>query len=583
MRQSSLRVQLSIQMPARLELERADRWMQTYFDTTASGTGMVAGAEVPLSLQLTPAFALLGRVMAMYGILCDACNLPCTVPGQLERLVRRADRWDFSLLVPATNGLSPQVFEELVRLALQLIDVFMKTVPSLRAAEGLYKQLDLELLPRYRQNFSEGRANAFVAALAHKLGVPFSHLGMGIMQLGYGARAQTTHRSACRNDSAIGARACSDKFFTALLLRQTGLPAPLHELVSTEEQALKVANTFGWPVVIKPADRERGEGVTVSVDGPDALTKAFRTARNLSNRILVEKQVPGLCHRIFVAGGRLVFATGRQPKSVVGDGMKTIRELVDEANHKQVNIPPWRRKKIFPLDELAIACLSNAGLSPESIPRDGQRVVLRPIENTEWGGISEDATTRIHPENVRLALRAANVLGLSVAGVDLMTVDIARPWYENQAVIIEMNFKPYLSGDLKKDMLHPYIVGLVSEGGRIPIHAVIGTADLWAIARDMRGQLMKQGIRAHITGHALSESADGEQLHLTSPGLFMRCIALLRSPEVEALVVVVDSDEFLETGLPVDRLDSIHTAGEIGAGSGASLLKLLSQHLGVAT
>ncbi len=460
-----------------------------------------------------------------------------------------------------------------------MVEVFAGIVPSSEVAERLYRQLDIELLPRYRQHLPDGRANAFVAALAHKLNVPVSHLGMGTMQLGYGARAKLTHRSACSDDAAIGAKACSDKFITALFLRRAGLPIPSHELVANEEQALNAANGMGWPVVIKPADRERGEGVSVGIDSPSKLSAAFGRARKLSSRILVEKQVPGLCHRIFVAGGRLVFATGRQPKSVIGDGVKTVRELVDEANAQEARLPPWRRKKIFPLDELALECLSNGKLSTESVPAKDQRVVLRPFEATEWGGISEDATTRIHPENIQLAVRAANALRLSVAGVDLMTLDIARPWYENQAVINEVNFKPYLSGDLRKDMLHPYVHAMVSEDGRIPIHAVIGSTRLWETARALRGQLLTEGIHAHLTGHQLSESADGSVMHLASEGLFMRCIALLGAPEVEALVMVIDSDEFLDKGLPVDRIDRIHTSGDIEGNSGARLRQLLSCHL----
>ncbi len=579
MRQASSQVQLSVQFPADLDLQRVDRWLVTYFGAPLLHANAIAGADVSAAMQSTPAYAMLVRLLTTCEMLCKACHLPCTEPGQVERLTHRAGHWDVSLLVPATNGLAQRVFEDLVRLGLRLINIFNSTEPSIVAAESLYNQLDRSALPRYRQLFPDGRANAVVAALARKLAVPFAHLSLGIMQLGYGINAQLTHRSTCLGDSAIGSRACSDKFFTSVLLGQAGFPVPVHELVTTEEEALKAAKKIGWPVVVKPANRERGEGVTVGVDTPDSLAEAFRSARSLSTRVLVEKQIPGLCHRIFVAGGRLVFATGRLPKSVNGDGIKTVRQLVDEANAREKSVPPWLRKKNFPLDELALTCLANAGLGIDSVPEEGQLVPLRPFETSDWGGVVRDATHSIHPDNVALAVRAARTLGLSVAGVDLITVDISRPWYESQAVINEVNFKPYISGSLDKETLHPYIHALVPDGGRIPIHAVIGSADLWSAAREVHQQLLKEGVRAHVTGHDRSESPSGEVVHIVSHGLFRRCFALLRSSDVEALVIVVDSDEFLEQGLPFDRLDRVHTFGDMDTGSAARLLKLLSRHL----
>ncbi len=569
---------MSIRLPSTLALDRVDQWLETYFEANIPESATIAGADVPLPLQSTPAYQLLARVLAIYGVLCKGSHLPCTEFGQVERLAHRGDRWDFTLLVPATSHLPPVVFERLVRLSLRLIELFSSSVPSDEAVLKLYDQLE-EILPQFRRLFSDGRANALVAALAHKLSVPFAHLGAGIMQVGYGNRSQLTLRSACLTDSAIGARACNDKFVTSLLLKQAGLPVPQHELVYSEEEALKAAGVLGWPVVIKPADRERGEGVTVGINDPVALAGAFRLAKGLSSRVLVEQQLPGLCHRIFIAGGRLVFATGRQPKSVQGDGCKTVAELVTEANDKEKTVPPWRRKLKFPLDELAVTCLANAGLTPDAVPDEGQMAPLRPFETTEWGGIAKKETPNIHPDNVDLAVRAARALGLSVAGIDLMTVDISRPWHENRAVINEVNFKPYLSGDLKADTLNAYIFSLVPGGGRIPIHAVAGPADPWAVAHEVREQLLASGVRAHVTGHERSESPAGEVMHLTSQGLFMRCVTLLRLPEVEALVVVVDSDEFLDKGLPFDRLERLHTPGSTEGHIDPKLLQLLSRHL----
>lgn len=175
-------------------------------------------------------------------------------------------------------------------------------------------------------------------------------------------------------------------------------------------------------------------------------------------------------------------------------------------------------------------------------------------------------TPHIHPDNVRLAVDAAQTLGLRVAGVDLISTDITRPWHENGAILNEVNFKPSVGGDSDTEKFHPYMLSVVDGDGRIPVHAVVGVGDVWARARALRQDLKQAGVLAHVCGHSAVESPNGEPLHLVGSGLFARCRALLQNPCVEALIVVVDSDEFLKTGLPLDRFEEVHLEGKPTAG-----------------
>jgi cyanophycin synthetase len=579
MKQVSLAVNLSVKRLEKIDLSRLDRWLGDHFATEVPALDAVLDARLSPALSLSPVPGLLARVLAIYGLLCRASELPCLDAGRLLRLETKADQWQLALLLPAVNGLPPRVFTELAQHALRLANAFMRTAPSAEQAQRYYGDIDTKMLPIYRRLLPDGRANAFVAGLAHKLGVPFEHLGMGLMQLGHGARAQTTLRSACREDSAMGARFCSDKHSTALLLAQAGLPVPAHALVSSAEGALAVAQRLGWPVVVKPADRERGEGVSIDVADAASLAAAFEKARALSSRVLVEQQVRGLCHRIFIAGGRLVYALRRWPKSVKGDGVKTVQQLVEDANAAQLQTPPWLRKKPFLLDDLGLACLAKSGLGPHTVLPEGQVAPLRPIPTTEWGGEPDDVTQTIHADNVRLAVQAASAMGLSVVGVDLMTDDITRPWHETGAVINELNFTPYLGGNLANEKVHPYLHALVQADGRIPVHAVVGAGDLWAKGRVVRDALAAQGIRAHLCATDNAESPDGGAEHLACKGLFLRCTALLRRRDVDALIVLVDSPEFLNTGLPLDRFSAVHVVGDPMTSAALPLLDLLSRHV----
>jgi cyanophycin synthetase len=125
-----------------------------------------------------------------------------------------------------------------------------------------------------------------------------------------------------------------------------------------------------------------------------------------------------------------------------------------------------------------------------------------------------------------------------------------------------VNFKPFLAGNLDNDKVHPYMEALVDGDGRIPVYAVMGVGNLWANARALRQSLKQAGVLAHVCGHSGVESPSGEPLNLVTSGLFMRCRALLQNPDVQALIVVVDSDEFLKTGLPLDRFDEVHLVGK---------------------
>ena len=578
MRQVGLEVTLTVKRLPKIDLHRIDLWLTEYFDTKAPALTEVMDSQVAPEPGLLPMRALLARVIAIYRLLCQASDLPCVEPGRMVRLTPQGDHWQFALQVPAVNGLPPEVFGGLAQQAIRLAITFMRNAPSPEQALRCYDELDTQVLPPYRRLLPDGRANAFVAGLAHKLGVPFEHLGMGLMQLGHGARAQTTLRSACREDSALGARVCADKCSTALLLAQAGLPAPVHVLVSSAESALAAAQRLGWPVVVKPADRERGEGVSIDVTDAASLTAAYAKAQALSQRVLVEQQVPGQCHRIFVAGGRMVYALRRWPKSVKGDGHKTVQQLVDDANADQLKKPPWCRLKPFLLDDLAMSCLAKSGLALHSVLGIGQLAPLRPIQTTEWGGEADEVMHTIHPDNIQLAVQAANTVGLSVVGVDLMTDDITRPWHETGAVINELNFTPYLGGNLANDKVHGYLQALVQGDGRIPVHVVLGSGDLWPTARLVRDALAKQGIRAHLCAIDKAESPEGDAVHIVSKGLFQRCVAFLRRKDVQGLVLLVDTPEFLTTGLPLDQISEIHIVNGTLSSALQPLLDLLSRH-----
>lgn len=256
---------------------------------------------------------------------------------------------------------------------------------------------------------------------------------------------QATRTSA---DPYVAALVMENKEVTKRVLRQAGLVVPEGAIFSSAEAALKARATWeGRKVVIKPNATNFGDGVTIleaSADLRDwdtAVTLAF----SLDQQILIEDFAPGLEFRFLVLGGRTHAILHRVPANVVGDGVRSIRELVDEKNRH-----PWRgegyRKPLekLRLDAVEQEFLAAQGWNPDRVPASGQRVFLRKNSNISTGGDSIDFTDLMPARYARLAERASAAVGAQICGLDM----ILPNWKDDSAsgayTILELNFNPAL-------------------------------------------------------------------------------------------------------------------------------------------
>ena len=312
---------------------------------------------------------------------------------------------------------------------------------------------------------------------AFEQNIPFIHRGSGVYQLGWGRHSILFDDSSNENDSAIGVKIGQNKYLTSQILAAAGLPAPVNAIVINTSQAVDAAQRIGFPVVVKPADKDRGEGVTTGVCSDDEVVAAFENAAKFSKSVLVEKHIPGVCYRITVANKKVYWSVKRGPRSVTGDGVHTVKQLVDIENSINEKKAKHLRRMPFVYDDLAVECITSAGFHVDSVPVEGQVVPLRKIESAQWGGFIE--TADVHPSNIALALEAANLLKLNVMGLDIISTDISQPWHTNGAVINEVNYKPLwtLSTQNAKDGLRGFLADCFPTQGRIPIEVFIGNRD----------------------------------------------------------------------------------------------------------
>jgi cyanophycin synthetase len=378
------------------------------------------------------------------------------------------------------------------------------------------------------------------------------------MQIGTGSRSRLLWEVSTDGDSFLASRLCADKWRTSRILRDAGLPGSVNTLVRSHEDAVSAAHAMGWPVLVKPSDQEQSAGVSVGIADDDALRTAFDHARMFSPNIIVEKQAPGLCYRLLVAGGELIYAVSRVPKSVVGDGVLTVSELIAKANEERMQQPPWKRIIAYPADAEAEQSLAAQGLDFDSIPEKDRRVLLRPITSGELGGWSDNLTDIIHPDNARLAIDAASVVGLTLAGVDLITTDLSRPWHETGAVVNEINFNPQFMTHGREKDARTLMAALVEGDGRIPVHLVTGRGDLQARAIQLRDKLVGEGRSCHITCASQSLDPSGHEIPMGFSGIFDRSLALAMRKDVSEIILYGQIDKVFARGLAVDRLERVY-------------------------
>ena len=472
----------------------------------------------------------------------------------------KTQHWKAECQRPDAGIVQPKVYDAIVKIAFKLAAWGSTADPSSSEDRDRFFQIiEKDVRRAFFKVSPKGKSTFEVVRAANRLDIPYFPLPGGAFQLGMGSLGRRIDRSTTDQDSALGMRWTRSKFLTAQLLRQGGLPAPRHLPAKTVKQAKEASQHIGFPLVIKPADLERGEGVAVDVQ-PGNLEAAFNDAikRSPSKTVLVEEQVTGVCHRLFVVDGRLLYAVRRLPIGVYANGQSTIKELVSEEREEQNGVPPWKRSGVPPLDDMAMTMLRLKGWTENSVPKKGRFVALRRIETTAWGGVDEDVTKTLHPENVKAAVDASKIFGLEVAGVDIISQDITQPWHSNGAIINEVNFAPLLGGgEISRSQIPSFLKTLIKDGGRIPIHVHVGGAEALKAAQKECRQMVKSGIRAALVGPEQMVIFNGEPHIMPLVSLHARCRALILSPAVDALILVVQDNEFIQSGLPFDWITSL--------------------------
>ena len=353
---------------------------------------------------------------------------------------------------------------------------------------------EVERLKDMADEYRLGPSTTAIVQAARRRRIPILRITpkAGLVQLGWGVHQRRIQASETSNTSAIAVDMCQEKPLTNQMLSAVGVPVPEGQSVRSADDAWEAAQDVGVPVVVKPEDGNQGKGVSVDLTTEEQVRAAFEIADSFRRGVMVERYVKGDDYRLLIVGGKMVAAARRDPAQVVGDGEHTVAELVHIVNQDPRRRPGHSSSMTrIRLDSAADLVLKQQGLDRDSVPAEFRVVKLRTNANLSTGGTATDVTDEVHPRNARLGELAAQILGLDIAGIDVLCDDIGRPLQEQGGAIVEVNAAPGLrmhlhpSAGQPRDVGTPIIEMLYPNGApsRIPIIAVTGTNGKTTVTR----------------------------------------------------------------------------------------------------
>lgn len=436
---------------------------------------------------------------------------------------------------------------------------------------GTYPQPELEQdlndLRELHANTALGPSTETIIKEAEARKIPWMWLSArAMLQLGYGSRQKRIQATLSNNTSILAVELACDKEGTKNILSNAGVPVPKGTVIEyLDEVENAIADVGGFPIVIKPLDGNHGRGITININSQAEAESAYDLASQASKSrsVIIEQYYQGNDHRVLVINGKVVAVAERVPAHVVGNGKNTVKELIELTNQdpKRGNGHDNVLTKIV-VDRTAEAVLDKQGYKLDSVLPSREIAYLRATANLSTGGVAIDRTDEIHPRNIWLAQRVAKIIGLDIAGIDIVTSDISKPLTETKGVIVEVNAAPGFRMHAAPSQGLPRNVGasvlemLFPEqtSSRIPIVAITGT----------NGKTTTTRLTAHIyrqTGKTVGFTAtDGiyiqeylvEQGDNTGP---YSAGAILRDPTVDVAVLETARGGILRSGLAFDSCD----------------------------
>jgi len=297
-------------------------------------------------------------------------------------------------------------------------------------------------------------SSIILAEEALKRGIKINHINryqkrMAFLELSYKKHFEYIAGQNVSQTSFTGNYATSNKALTKSLLARAKINIAKGKLFGRDDigKAQDFINKIGYPIVIKKKDGTHGDSVFVGIKNRKMRDEAISCILKENDDVLIEKEFRGKEYRIIATRNKFVAATNRIPANVIGDGIHTIRELIENKNNdpKRGNSfferKPLRKIKV---DNIVKQNISEQNMTLNTILSKKEKIYLRKTSNLSTGGDSIDVTDQVHSDIKKIAVKTIKAIpGLAYAGVDFMTnQDISKKPTKSSYIIIEINASP---------------------------------------------------------------------------------------------------------------------------------------------
>ncbi len=423
---------------------------------------------------------------------------------------------------------------------------------------------DVQKMREIREEVRFGPSTGSIVEEAESRGIPCIRLNeRSLVQLGYGVHQQRIQATTTNKTSMISVDIAGDKSATKKLLGEMGVPVPIGKVIREEEQIESMVESIGFPVVIKPLDGNHGKGATVGIETVEDAVTAFHKAREYSKYVIVEKMLAGNDFRALVVNQNLIAVAERTPAHVIGDGKLSIQQLIEKENEDSRR--GYGHENVLTqidVDGQTERLIKAKNYTLETILPKGEILHLKTTANLSTGGTAIDRTDEVHPENVFLFERIGKIVGLDIAGIDIIAPNVSEPLTQNGGGIIEVNAAPGFRMHLAPSEGIPrnvaeHVVNMLFPPGlpaRVPIFAITGTNGKTTVTRFIAHILKGCGLTVGFT------TTDGTYIQNqqivsgdnTGP---VSAQLVLKDPSVQVAVLETARGGIIRSGLGYDHCD----------------------------
>lgn len=453
------------------------------------------------------------------------------------------------LVIPILNG---KVYQLALDWALTLLNLIFNENDIQDFKSNKFEIFLIKLTDQINKIYKTGQNYFYLVNACFQLNVPIVSFNQSTLKLGSGRFAETFNSTVTSRTSSIGIRLAGDKLETKNILRNAGMPAAVNYLTRDINHAIQLADKMGYPVVIKPSDMERGDGVFSNIRDPVTLRTCYEIALGFSKKIIIEKHCDGISYRFTLFNQQVIKLTQKSPLGIVGDGFSNINALINQLQKKLSKRPPKFLSSPI-LDNEALGIIHQFGFSLESVLVKDYFLPLRRKSNSSAHGSTKEIDIhQSHLDNLNLVKRVSELFDLDIVGIDLIIPAIELSWLTTPSIICDVNAMPQTDPKSLKRILKLAIKNF----GRIPTFLIIcPTSQLQPQVNELRVAADQLSCNGFASKHGFF--INGLQVSRSMPSGYHSAVALMLDKSLSRGLFLLDYNDVLDYGLPLEYFSSI--------------------------